>query len=56
MTNYDEIKDRYQELLNEAKGDIAKQLNEEFDEIIIVVNHNIFVDCSDFGQPNVKIS
>lgn len=52
----DLIRERFNELLNEAIDDIATQLNDEFDEVIYVRNGEIYVDCSDFSQIDVKIS
>lgn len=52
----DVFRSRFKELREKSLEDICATLNDEYDECFYVLNGEIYVDCSDFSQRDVKIS
>lgn len=52
----DVFRNRFKELKEQALDHICMQLNDEYEERFYVRNGEIYVDCSDFSQIDVKIS
>lgn len=52
----DVIRERVKELMEQKLIEICGELNSEYDELFYVRNGEIYVDCSDFSQIDVKVS
>lgn len=52
----DVFRSRFKELKEKALDDICATLNDEYEERFYVHKGEIYVDCSDFSQRDVKIS
>lgn len=52
----DVFRSRFKELKEKALDDICMALNDEYEECFYVRDGEIYVDCSDFSQIDVKIS
>ena len=52
----DVFRSRFKELQEKSLEDICATLNDEYNERFYVLKGEIYVDCSDFSQRDVKIS
>ena len=52
----DVFRERVKELMEKKLIEICGELNSEYDEVFYIRNGEIYVDCSDFSQIDVKVS
>ena len=50
------FRERVKELMEQKLIEICGELNSEYDDVFYVRNGEIYVDCSDFSQIDVKVS